>query len=202
MYLLLDVNYSNPDADLRCQCAVLELTPALCTDLQQTWQAVLRCRDALPDLHKAVFWRQAVEFYGGDLVDDCDLLTPGWRNDFSGLGFAAVPPAIDLQRYEPCDTECQQQIVRYDAMPSEPEAAAISSPTFQWMAIPKHNDLYVITREVSLPMIVQHLAATGEANHHAKIRLPQNDSCPQLLRFQQEPSYRGPSSSSTAKIAR
>lgn len=163
MHLLLDVNCSNPDADLRCQCAVLELTPALCSGLRQTGQAVVRCRDLLPDLYKAVFWRQAVDFYGGDLVDDCELLCPAWRADFSRQGFALVPPAIDLERYEPCDTECQQQIVRYDAVPSGSKATVTNSPTFQWMAIPKHGDLYVITREVSSPVIGQLLAAARKA---------------------------------------
>ncbi len=47
-------------------------------------------------------------------------------------------------------------------MPSGTEVAVTSSPTFQWMAIPKHNDLYVIKREISLPMIVQRLSATCE----------------------------------------
>jgi hypothetical protein len=163
MYLLLDVNYSNPDADLRCQCALLELTPDLCSALQQTGQAVLRCHDLLPDLYKAVLWRQGVDFYGGDLVDDCDRLCPTWRADFSRQGFAVVPSAIDLQRYEPCRTECQQQIVRYDALPPGTKPTVANSPTFQWMAIPKHGDLYVITREVSLPELWQLLVATQKA---------------------------------------
>ena len=163
MHLLLDVNYSVPDADLRCQCAVLELSPALCSHLEKAGQAVLRCRRLLPNLYKAVSWRGAVDFYGGDLVDDCDLLAPGWRSDFSRQGFAVVPAAIDLERYEPCDMECQQEIVRYDGPPPGTTPTASNSLTFQWVAIPKHGDLYVITREVSLPAIGQQLAGARKA---------------------------------------
>jgi hypothetical protein len=162
MHLLLDVNYSVPDADLRCQCALLELSPALRGHLQRAGEAVLRCRQLLPNLHKVVSWRMAVDFYGGDLVDDCDLLCPGWRSDFSGQGFAVVPTAIDLERYEPCDMECQQEIVRYQGPPPRERPTAANSLTFQWAAIPKHGALYVITREVSLPVLGQQLAGTCE----------------------------------------
>ena len=162
MPLLLDVTYSDPDADLSCQCAVLELSHALCRRLRDVGEALLRCRPLLPELYKVVCWQQTVDFYGGDLVDDCDLFAPGWRSDFGRQGFALVPPAIDLQRYEPCDTECQQEIVRYDGPLPGAKPTASNSLTFHWVAIPEHGGLYIITREVSLPVIGQQLAKNVE----------------------------------------
>lgn len=163
MYLLLNVTCSQPDADTGCECAVLEVSRALCRRLQDAGKAVLHCRRMLPELHKVSVWRLVVDFYRGDLADDCELLAPGWREAFDRDGFALLPPAVDLERYEPRRAECDQEVVRYVGSPAGNRPTVANSLAFYWTAVPKHSDITVSTRDVSLPELRRQLAAARKA---------------------------------------
>ena len=52
MHLLLDVTCSYPDADLNCECVVLEISQTLYERLRKVAEGVKSARDALPDLHE------------------------------------------------------------------------------------------------------------------------------------------------------
>jgi hypothetical protein len=158
MHLLFDVKCSNPDADLNCECAVLEISQTLCARLQAVAESVMSLRRALPELYEVYCWGSAVDFYSYSLIAACDDCRKGWIKRLENAGHAVLPAGIDLGRFEPQRSECQQEIARYVPASESLVRKMDECFEFSWTAIPKHGDFYVTTRAVTLPQLRRYLA--------------------------------------------
>jgi hypothetical protein len=114
------------------------------------------------------FWRSAVEYYAYDLIAACDEREDGWGNRFHDAGRAVLPMGVDVAKFELQRTECQQEIVRYVAAASNIIRQPDKCFEFCWTAVPKHSDLYITTRDVTLPELRQYLAAEKKSPQPAK----------------------------------
>jgi hypothetical protein len=170
MYLLLDVSSTAPETNLDCDCAVVQLSESLCNRLQRLAEAIYRCRQQLPDLHEAYFWRFGVEYYACDLIDARDEHEAGWSERFRNAGRALLPNGVDLANFQPQRVECQQEIVRYVPAASNIIRHPDQCFEFAWTASPKHSDLYITTRPVTLQALRGYLAARKPTPVHRKRR--------------------------------
>ena len=156
MYLLLDVTSSNPEADLGCECALLEISQPLCHRLREVAESVIALHQTLRDLHEVRCWNWAVDYYGYSLVEACEQYD-GWNQQFLEHGHAPLPAGIDIAQFAAQRTEYCQEVARYIAPVGRRKRRAETCVEFFWTTSPKHTDVHIATRSVTLPQLRRHL---------------------------------------------
>jgi hypothetical protein len=170
MKIILNTTSTNPDHNADCDCAVIEITPAL---VEQARNRAALARQALQpdnDLYELYFWGSPAELYDYNLVSACEeavasasqgndedkaKAAQAWSVDLERNGHALLPDTVNLGVIEPRRTECGQTILQLESMRPEPEFAVA------WIAIPKHSDIYVTTTSVPLRQLEAYVG--GEA---------------------------------------
>jgi hypothetical protein len=166
--IILDTTSSDPHYNGDCDCAVVDLTPALVDQIQRRVELARRAAAEDADIYELYFWGSAVDFYDHSLVEACEEAvaagTDGqeedknaaayaWSSALEQTGHALLPHGVDLKRHARQRTECLQTIIRC-APPSRSLEFEIA-----WTAIPKHTDVYVTTHDLSLTVMDDLLAA-------------------------------------------
>ena len=118
------------------------------------------------DLYELYFWCGNVDFYDYNLAEACgaavaaaavgkeedrNAAAPAWYSALEQNGHALLPTGVDLQAHQPQRVECSQMILRC-CRPSDVPQYEVA-----WTVIPKHTDIYVTTRGMSLSAIDAYL---------------------------------------------
>ena len=162
MHLIFDTHSTNPDYNGDCDCAIVELTPALAEQIRGRVALARGAGQQDNDLYELYFWGSTAEFYDYKFLDACDEAVASrgseetastWLSDFEDTGYAVVPPGVDLGSQEPQRIELSQMIVRCSPSSHRPEFEVC------WTASPKHSDVYVTTHDLPLNRLEELLAA-------------------------------------------
>lgn len=164
MKIILDTTSSNPDYGGDCDCAVVDLTPALVDRIRRRVELARRVAEEDTDLYELYFWGGEAAFYDHNLVEACEEAMAadmdGQKEDKNASACArsselqhschALFPGVDLQAHQPQRTECAQMILR------------CGRPQYEvaWTVIPKHTDIYVTTRGLALSAIDAYLCGS------------------------------------------
>lgn len=155
MKILLKTESSDPNFNADCECAVLDVTPELVQQIKARVKIAQQAAKADSDLWELYFWGAAPTFHGYDLIEACVEATvesgnPGqadWEQRFEVQGFLPIPEAVDVERFEPKRTECDQQIIRHERTGKNRGFEAA------WTMIPKHTDTYITTKAVPVEQL-------------------------------------------------
>ena len=162
MYLILNAHSSNEHYNGDCDCALVELTPALAEQIRSRVALARQAGQQDNDLYELYFWGSTAEFYDSKLIDACaeaaasrgsEEAASKWLSDFEDAGYAIVPTGVDLAAHESQRIECSQVIIRCSPSSYRPEFEVC------WTASPKHSDVYVTTRDLPLKRLEELLAA-------------------------------------------
>lgn len=167
-YLILNAHSSDENFNGDCDYAVVELTPALATQIRRRVALARKAGQQDSDLWEIYFWGSTAEFFDHEVLDACQEAVAAtgkrrrskaardWLTAFEQREYAVVPAGVDLNAHEAQRTECDQMIVRCSPSSNRPE--------FQiaWTAIPKHSDVDVTTGELPLKVMEELLAATAQ----------------------------------------
>ena len=177
MRIILDTTSSNPDYYGDCDCAVVDLTPALVDQIRRRAELTQRAAGEDPDLYELYFWCGGVDFYDYNLVEACgaavaaaavakeedrNAAEPAWHSALEQNGHALLPPGVDLQPHQPQRVECSQMILRRG-----PRSDAADYEV-AWTVIPKHTDIYVTTRDLPLAAINAYLLGSEKRASRAR----------------------------------
>ena len=157
MNILLKTESSDPDFNADCECAVLDVTPELLQQIKARVKIARQAAKADSDLWELYFWGGTPTFHGYDLIEACaeaaaESGDPGqadWDQRFEDQGFLPIPEAVDVERFEPQRTECDQQVIRRE------RTGKSRGFEVAWTMIPKHTDIYITTKAIPverLPM--------------------------------------------------
>jgi hypothetical protein len=162
MYLIFNTHSSNEHYNGDCDCALVELTPALAEQILGRVALARQAGQQDNDLCELYFWGSTAEFYDSNLIDACAEATAAhgseeaaskWLSNFEDAGYALVPIGVDLAAHESQRIELSQMIVRCSPSSHRPEFEVC------WTASPKHSDVYVTTRDLPLKRLEELLAA-------------------------------------------
>jgi hypothetical protein len=148
--IVLDTHSTDPDFNGDCDYAVVRLTPELVEQVRRRVELARQAGRQDDDLYELYFWWGTAEFYDSGLVDACEKALTAeqsvqdWLAGLERDGRALLPPAADLAACQPQRVECAQMIVRRS--PSSPDPRH----EIAWIAVPKHTDVYVTTRDLPL----------------------------------------------------
>lgn len=149
MKILLKTESSDPDFNADCECAVLDVTPELLQQIKARVKIARQAAKADGDLWELYFWGAAPTFHGYDLIETCaeaaasgDSGQSDWEQQFESQGFLPIPETVDVERFEPKRTECDQEIIRCE------RTGKTGSFEVAWTMIPKHTDIYVTTKAI------------------------------------------------------
>lgn len=180
MHLIFDTNSTNSDYNGDCDCALVELTPALAEQIRSRVALARQAGQQDNDLYELYFWGSTAEFYDSKLMDACEeaIASRGseeaaskWLSDFEDAGYAVVPAAVDLAAHESQRIECSQVIIRCSPSSHRPEFEVC------WTASPKHSDVYVTTRDLPLKGMEELLAAEHRPDSSPS-NAPAGRTCP------------------------
>jgi hypothetical protein len=150
MKIVLQTDSTNPEYNADCDCAVVEVTPSLVQLIRRRAALAKQARRQDRDLWELYFWGHTAEFFDYSLVSACEAAfgdskeAKDWSDGFERDGHAVLPPTADLAAVEPHRTECDQMIVR--CVPGSRR----TDIEVAWLTIPKHTDIYITTRDVTL----------------------------------------------------
>lgn len=150
MKILLKTESSNPDFNADCECAMLDVTPELAQQIKARVRIARQAAKADSDLWELYFWGPAPTFHGYDLIEACaeaavessDASQDDWEQRFEDQGFLPIPETVDVERFEPKGTECDQEIIRCE------RTGKTGSFEVAWTMIPKHTDIYITTKGI------------------------------------------------------
>lgn len=149
MKILLKTESSNPDFNADCECAVLDATPELLQQVKARVKIARQAAKADGDLWELYFWGAAPTFHGYDLIEACaeaaasgDTGQSDWEQRFEDQGFLPIPETVDVERFEPKRTECDQEIIRCE------RTGKTGIFEVAWTMIPKHTDIYITTKGI------------------------------------------------------
>ena len=154
--IVIGTHSTNPEFDGDCDYAVVQLTPELVDQIRRRVELVREAGRQDDDLYEIYFWGGTAEFYDCNLLDTCqeavaaakgadsDQAAQDWLTGLEQNGHALMPPATDLAACQPQRTECDQTIVR--------RCPSAHDPRYEiaWTASPKHTDVYVTTKDLTL----------------------------------------------------
>ena len=151
MKILLMTNSDHPDCMADCDCAVLDVTPALLERIRFRIEIGDEAAAADRKLSQMSFWGYGPEYYRYDLLDACaeaveqagDASQEDWSAEFTAGGLQPVPEAVELDRFEPRPTACDREIIHR----CPPEGA---EPEISWATRPKGTDICVETWPITL----------------------------------------------------
>jgi hypothetical protein len=150
MRVALRVSSSNEHWDGGCEFALVEVTPGLAALALRRIAALRAQRSSDPEIDETYYWTSCVECYfspwitqedaGADVEAACLAAAESLCEDQGeDNGVVEVFGGFQVPSYQIAAVECQQMIVRQDAI-------ALS-------AIPKHACFYVQTAELPLAML-------------------------------------------------
>jgi len=150
MKILLKTESSNPDFNADCECAVLGVTPELVQQTKARMKIARQAAKADGDLWELYFWGGAPTFHGYDLIEACaeaaaesgDSSQSDWEKQFEDQGYLPIPETVDVERFEPKRTECDQEIIRCE------RTGKTGGFEVAWTMIPKHTDVYITTKGI------------------------------------------------------
>ena len=162
MKILMRTDSTNPDYYADCECAVLDVTPELLARIAARVEILRRAADADINLCKLVFWGRGPDFYSYRLIDACAEVAAeaegigpfDWEDQYHDECVLPLPIGVDLDRFEPQRTECDQEIIRVQRVGGRLEFEVA------WMMIPKHSNIYIATDVVTVDRLRGF--ATGE----------------------------------------
>lgn len=150
MKIVLQTDSTNSEYNADCDCAVVDVTPSLAKQIRRRAALAKQARRQDRDLWELFFWGCTAEFFDYALISACEAAfqngeeAKAWSDGFERDGRAVLPPHADITALEPQRTECDQMIIR--CVPSSHR----TDIEIAWLAIPKHSDVYITTRDVSL----------------------------------------------------
>lgn len=152
MKILLRTNSTNPEYYADCDCAVLDVTPELLAHIAARAEISRQAAEADTDLWELYFWSCGPDFYKCTLIEVCaeavaemeGIDASNWEEQFQHAGVFPLPDGVDLDRFEPQWTECDQEIIRVQRVNGRLECEV------GWVVIPKHSDIYITTEAVAL----------------------------------------------------
>jgi hypothetical protein len=159
MKILFNVQSDDSEYNADCDYAVLDMTPTLWKQVHRRVEVGRHAIQADDDLYELCFWGGTADFYSGLLIEACQEAVAAavegseeeksaaawaWLARLDDPGYALLPSGVDLEKFQPERTECDQMIVRGTLSRGEP-AFEIA-----WTAIPKHTDIQVTTRDLPL----------------------------------------------------
>lgn len=153
MKIVLQADSTNSEYNADCDCAVVELTPSLVKLIRRRAALAKRARRQDRDLWELYFWGCTAEFFDYALITACEAAfqdgeeAKAWSDGFERDGRAVLPLGADVSALEPQRTECDQMILR--CVPGSRH----TDIEVAWLAIPKHCDIYITTRDVSLAIL-------------------------------------------------
>jgi hypothetical protein len=162
MKIIFRTQSDNPEYSADCDYAVVDMTPALWQEIRRRVETARQSLQTDGDLYTLCFWGGTAEFYSCRLIEACEEAiaaeTEGndkeksaaawaWSAQFDDPGYVLLPSGVDLDKYQPERTECDQMIVRCVPSGGRPEFEVA------WTAIPKHTDIHVATRDMPLAAI-------------------------------------------------
>ena len=159
MKILLKTESSDPDTNAGCECAMLDVTRELLKQLAARVKIARQAAEADTDLYELYFWGGAPTFHGYDLIEACgeaaaELGEDDWEGQFEEQGFLPIPETVDTEQFEPKRTECDQEIIRRQG------TGKTGGFEVAWTMIPKHTDIYITTKGVSLDRLKSVVADT------------------------------------------
>ena len=168
MKIIFHTRSDTPEYNGDCDCAVVDMTPALFEQIQRRVKLAEEAFRQDDDLYELYFWGGTAEFYDHRLLDACaeaiaadmkddtdakDAAVVAWSDVLDQHGYAILPEGIDLDAQEIQSTEIDQMIVRRLPNP------AGSDFEITWLASPKHADIYVTTSDLPLNALDAQTAA-------------------------------------------
>jgi hypothetical protein len=149
--IILKVWSSNPDNNGGCDFAVVEITPEL-AKLALRRIAVLREQKALdPAVYETYYWDSAAEFFSpwvdlGTQTDEIKAACLKLEEELESLQIdrremVSVAHGFSVPQSQIPRVECAQMVVHEEGI--------------AFTAIPKHNDFYVTTAEISKGVLEQ-----------------------------------------------
>ena len=150
MKIVLQTDSTTPEYNADCDCAVVEVTPSLVKLIRRRATLAKQARRQDRELWELYFWGCTAEFFDYALIGACEAAfeaveeAKDWSGGFERDGHAVLPPSADVTALEPHRMECQQMILR--CVPGSRR----TDIEIAWLAIPKHSDIYITTRDVSL----------------------------------------------------
>jgi hypothetical protein len=156
--IILDTDSTNPEYNGGCDCAVVDLSPAVLSTIRNRVRLAQQLRLHDDDLYELYFWGCFADFYNRGLKDACEeaiaaaaekagldetTAVGNWIADFDANGHALLPKGVNLAKHDAEPTECDQLIIR--VCPSKPPRIEVA-----WLASPRHSDVYVTTRDLPL----------------------------------------------------
>ncbi|MEI8376776.1 MAG: hypothetical protein WCJ35_28510 [Planctomycetota bacterium] len=167
MHLIINTHSSNDHYNGDCDCAIIELTPALAEQIRSRVALARKARQQDNDLYELYFWGSTAEFYGQDVLDTCQEAVAAaargrgrnravrkWLAELEQREYAVVPDGVDFSAHEPQRTELDQMILRVGPSSHRLEYAVA------WTTSPKHSDVYVTTSELPIAVMDELLAET------------------------------------------
>ena len=157
MRIILNTSSTSPEYNADCDYAVVELTAALVEQIRRRVELARQVGQQDNDLYELSFWGGTAEFYDHGLIEACqeaiaaarketdgDQAACDWLSGLEQDEHALLPPTVDLGAHELQRTECDQMVVRTSPLSSTPQVEIF------WTAVPKHTDIDVATRSLSL----------------------------------------------------
>ena len=148
MKILMRTDSTNADYYADCECAVLDVTPELLTRIAARAEVLRQAVEVDHHLWKLVFRGCGPDFYSYKLIDACAEAEGSesfdWEDQFQDAGVLPLPNGVDLDRFEPQRTECDQEVVRAHRIGGQFEFEVA------WVMIPKHSNIYISTEVLTL----------------------------------------------------
>ena len=157
MRVALKVTSSNEHYNGGCEYALLNLNPELASLALRRIGALKDQKNLDSDIDESYYWAYFVDCYFDPWASPSDGVTEGGGTSsalgdmldelkIEGNGVVSVPENFHVAPSQCTAVECEQMIVRIDAI--------------AFMAIPKHGSVRVETREIPLAMLEAAAAAT------------------------------------------
>lgn len=148
MKIIMQTDSTNPEYYADCECAVLDVTSDLLARIAARVDILRQAVELDRNLWKLVFWGGGPDFYNYKLIDACADAAGSesfdWEDQFQDAGVLPLPKGVDLDRFEPQRTECDQEIVRAHRIGGQLEFEVA------WMMSPKHSNIYISTEILTL----------------------------------------------------
>ena len=149
MRVVLKVTSSNENYNGGCEYALLDLTPDLASLALRRIAVLKEQRNLDPDIDETYYWAYFVDCYFDPWAESAEDVKEGEGTSYAvgdmldelkieDNGVVSVPEDFHVPPSQ-CAVECEQMIVRWDAI--------------AFMAIPKHGSVRAETREIPLAML-------------------------------------------------
>jgi len=171
MRIVLLTHSSDPEFDGDCECAVVELTPALLDQIRSRVRLADQACQQDGDLHELAFWGGTAEFYDRGLLEACEAAVAGaaskgdpgravrdWIADLEQQGHALLPGGVEPGVFTPQRTEADRMVVG-----CRPTLAPAEFP-ITWTASPKHTDVCITTWDLTISVLEAYIRGEARVN--------------------------------------